>query len=438
MEEQTRTRQLSTETLQIGSLSEIASSAISVQSVERFGVFIGFTLLYLATLSQNLSITHDSILYLYSITTGDPHYHANHLLYEHFGVLISQILCAIGIIGFSYGVWYYSTAIEIYIFQLALLMLCFKFLLSRNATLSTFVTCAIIHSAAVLLHESSILFGVVPVVAICCLPQRTWAEKFRTLFVYLVVCAILVGGSYLLAAHSLDKLNSFEQFIYWAAGNGTQEEWSGLTLRSMLLAVVGFARALVSFSFLFSISEMQSTLASMFPANNLTDEVYLVRNIQSSVAVLLAVAVIALSGMLALLAMVSVCRLMKAGLSYQLLLVLSWLVPTTVFFVAFNPSNVDFWIVALLLGIVIIAAGAAHRSRGYNYLFATAVALVFLSNFVGVILPASDNSNDYNRQLISHYASYLSEEDVLVIADDWPIVGHLNYYDRPTLTFLRP
>ena len=448
-----------------------ASSTAFEQSAERLGIFIGFTLLYLATLSQNLSITHDSIEYLDAITNADPKFHANHLLYEHFGVLISQIgspwfnaqqslgiagaiaggfvtqtiysmlrdnfkvsaytsLCAIGIIGFSYGIWYYSTAVEIYIFQLALLMLCFKFLLSQKASYSTFATCALIHSSAVLLHESSVLFGAVPLVAICYLPHRSKAEKFRILIVYVALCALIVGGSYLLAAHSLGKLTSIEQFINWVAGNGSQEEWSGFSLHSILLAVVGSARALISFSFLLSIPEMQGALTSLFPANNLTDETFLVRNLQPFFAISLAVAVIVLSGILMLLAMISVSRLIKAGPSCQLLLVFSWLIPTTLFFIAFNPSNVDFWIPVFALGIVLMAVGAAHRSTVYNSLFATAAVLVFISNFIGVILPATDSSNDYNRQLIDHYANTLSQEDVLVIADDWPIAYHLDYYDR--------
>ena len=77
--------------LRLDTLRLIVSSAASVQSAERIGIFIGFTLLYLATLSQNLSIAHDSIAYLHSITDANPKFHANHLFYEHFGVLISQI-----------------------------------------------------------------------------------------------------------------------------------------------------------------------------------------------------------------------------------------------------------------------------------------------------------------------------------------------------------
>ena len=448
-----------------------ANSVASVQSAERLGIFIGFTLLYLATLSQNLSITHDSIAYLHSITDANPKFHANHLLYEHFGVLISQIgspwfdaqqslgiasaiaggfvtqviysilrenfkvsayisLCSIGIIGFSYGIWYYSIAVEIYIFQLSLLMLCFKLLLSPKAGFSTFITCAFIHSTAVLLHESSVLFGAVPLVAIYCLPQRSWAEKFRILAVYLTLCAVIVGGSYLLAASTLDKLNSIEQFFIWVTGNGSHEEWSGFSLHSVLLAFVGSARAMVSFSFLLSIDEMQNALTSWFPANNLTDESFLVRNLHSTYATLLAISAVALSGILALLALISVRGLIKAEITNQLMLALSWLVPTTIFFISFNPSNVDFWIPVFVLGIVLIAAGHTHKSISHSYLFALAAVLVFTVNFAGVIRPATDSSNDYNRQLISSYANTLSQDDILVIADDWPIAEHLDYYER--------
>ena len=457
--------------LRLDTLRLIVSSAASVQSAERIGIFIGFTLLYLATLSQNLSIAHDSIAYLHSITDANPKFHANHLFYEHFGVLISQIgspwfntqqllgiasavaggfvtqtiysmlrenfkvnayisLCALGIIGFSYGIWYYSIAVEIYIFQLALLMLCFKLLLSEKAGFSTFVTCAFIHSAATLLHESSVLFGAVPLAAICYLPRRNWVEKFRILIVYLALCAFIVGGSYLLAAHTIGKLDSIEEFLIWVTGNGSQEEWSGFSVHSILLAIVGSARTMVSFSFLLSISEMQNALSAWFPANDLTDETFLVRNLQSWFAVLLAVAVVVLSGILALLAMVSAFRLIKTGVTYPLILALSWLVPTTVFFISFNPSNVDFWIPVFVLGIILIAAGQIHRSTFCNRLFALAAVLVFIANFTGVIRPATDSSNDYNRQLISHYAATLSQDDILLIADDWPIAEHLNYYDR--------
>jgi len=448
-------------------------SSASIRGIDNFAVFFGFTLLYLANLSQNLSITHDSIAYLQSIANADPVFHANHLLYEHFGILISQLgsrwfsaqqslgiasafsggfvvlvtyrmlrsdfnvqtytsLCAVGVIGFSYGIWYYSIAVEIYIFQLALLMLCLKLLFAKKIHFSTVATCALVHSAAVLLHQSSVLFGVVPVVAICCLADRNWADKARMLLIYLTLCAIVVGGSYILAAHSLDRLNSIQQFTLWAAGNAPHDDWSGFSWRSVLLAAVGLARALVSFSFLFSIPELHGVLTTLFPANNLSDEMFLVRNIEPAHAIFLGGAVIFLAVSLLVFAIIAASQLLRAGFSYRLILLITWLLPTVAFSVVFNPSNVDLWIAAFVLCIVIIAVGMTNAPRHFNHLFAVAAILVFITNYTGVVRPANDSNNDYYRQAIIFYANIITRDDVLVIADGWPIADHLNYYDQFT------
>ncbi len=138
---------------------------------------IGFALLYLLTLSRALSVTHDSALFLGPIETLHPRLVPNHLWFEPIMASAYQVLMlmwpdigaqraaealnavagamalqaayviavwriglerrraalAVACAGFTYGVWYYSIAIEAYALPLALTAWAFFGLTARTA-----------------------------------------------------------------------------------------------------------------------------------------------------------------------------------------------------------------------------------------------------------------------------------------------------------------
>lgn len=440
-----------------------------------FYLFVGFLLLYVTTRSNNLSITHDSVAYLAKIGTGELEFHANHLLYTHIVWLASQpfqmllsselsiyLVHACGgaiamsvfygimlyrlqfsvckaflltmLVGLSYGVWYYSVSIEIYIFPLALLLGVFYILLSERYTLLLFFAIASLHSLAALFHQSSILFA--PVIILAVFTHSGWGMRARisALALYVGACALIVGGSYLYAAGTLGKLNSFGDFVTWLRGNNAIDSGiQAIGIQSAIQGFVGFARALIALNFLFAHDYFSDLIQSAFSANSLADEIYLVRNLGMALSSLLIAAAVILAFLLMAFAALAIRQAATGGVEKRrtVILLLAWLLPYTLFFLIFNPSNVDFWmtqfaIIVMLLGIL---GGERLFLKPYvRRMLGVSVLLIFFVNATGVIIPAMDEKNDLYKWMALEYESYLEKDDMLVIPDSWPVGPHLSYH----------
>ena len=210
-------------------LTQRSAWQICVQLLLRLSPFLPVFILYLATASSNLSITHDSIALRDDIVTGRLEFHPNYLLFTNFlwlliapleilfttvqslqiiqaaaGALSLHIFYkllvdrlsinsiyatgALLIATFSYGLWYYSIALEVYIFPLCLLLLSFYILSAERITITSITAAAVLHSLATLVHQSSILFSFVIVVCLLVTTEITVQERIRRFGLYVLVC----------------------------------------------------------------------------------------------------------------------------------------------------------------------------------------------------------------------------------------------------------
>ncbi len=369
------------------------------------------------------------------------------ILTQKFGVWKKLAFASTCLMGFSYTIWYYSVAIEIYIYTLFFLLLAFSLLLKPKLSWEDIVLCASLQSVAILFHQGSILFGFVAVVAILTCQACDVKTRIKMFLVYLFVGVVFVGFSYLCVASNEGVLDSAFTFFGWLIGNGSTEtsnsdfSFHGFSFRNIFLMVVGFSRAIISIYFVLVNTGAQDVLQSIFSQNSLSDEIYLAQSISEFTAILLVIACFCL--MIALL-WVAVKGVRTFGLTdgrisqREFLLFLSWLLPYTLFFTVFNPSNVDFWMIQFVLVVMLLTIGLAGYSNqrvALTMVYLGAFSICMINGF-GTILPAHNPDNDYYRQLVSSIDKKLSENDVLLVANAWPLTYHLEYYSDIQYTAL--
>ena len=447
--------------------------------------FLVFFVFYSVLLSQNLSITHDSINYLLQVNSGKFIYHLHHLIYQPFLVVIVSALSflgleidiqiAIGMVsalagalslqavylimknrlqldtyviwlglfacGFSFGIWYYSETIEIYTLPLCCLAWTFYFLLNENPGYKTVLIAAILHSIAILFHQTAIFFAFVPVFALLSLRVATLSKRFVFLGTYVLTGTIIVSSAYFLAAVGNDAVNSVSDFIEWFVGSANSEKYvRALSPSSILLAAVGFGRAIIGAHFIFGIPELRELLLNIFSGNSLQDEIFFVQNLTLPVIYTLCAISILTIIVILFLTTIAIRNLVKGKYhspKRSILLLITWLLPYTLFFIIWDPTNVDLWIPQVVVFWVLLAALCVNRvehKRKYAYLLLCCVFGLFIVNGVGSVLPAKNKSLDYYRVHVNMLKQEIDAGDHLYIGDSWPITEHLKYHSEIDFT----
>ena len=439
--------------------------------------------LYIFTLSNNFSLTHDSIQFLLALKAGDASLHPNHLLYlpflnfvvrvwsflgtdlpvhiiveavgtiagtltllagyliltRRFDVLRWNAMAAIAVAAMTYGVWYYSVAIEIYIFPLCLLTWTFFVLTAPELNWRGIAIAAVLHSTAMLFPQTAALFSVVPLIVLLTRRPNETARvaPFGRLLLYVGIGTIIVSVAYWSAANSLGHAGSVDEFVIWFLGYGTHGElWSSISLKTLFLAATGFSRALIGGHFMFGIPALRGPLESAFSGNSLEDEAFLVQGLP-------AWACYALAGLAILAAVLLIFLTIRAGLllarkqsvmpRHGLVLLIAWLVPYTLFSLAFVPVNADFWVVQGFVTLLLVAGSLQSRDapdfQPAKYLAVLATALFFV-NGAGTAFPASNPKNDFYRANLTSLQNHLTAKDYLLIGDSWPLRNHLRLHTK--------
>ncbi len=443
-------------------------------------LLFGMSALYLTTLSQNLSITHDSIQHLLDATANAPRLHGNHILYspmlhavltlgrplsQAFGLIIADHLLIEGMgalaggltlwfgyqiltlrlaaapvtaalamvtAGLTYAIWYYSVAIEIYIFPL--MMLTASYLVASKAERPPVATigAALLHSLAILLHQTSVFF--IPSALVLLFAYARPGRRWRDVLLYAAIGIVTVSIAYFVAFR-LSQPHAFGvSFGTWLIGHGNADHyWSPASPMALVYAAVSYARAFVSAHFVFGMPLFEGALKTAFEANNLEEEQFLVREFSEAQGLLL----LGLSGLIAMakvtMVVTAIAVLVRGNYqspSASLLALLLWIVTYAAFFIAWDSKNVDFWlpqtfILVLLLGALLPDSALGERSAQKT--FALLAFGLFIVNGFGVVLPARDPDNDYHHARLAPVHQQMTAHDLLVIGDSWPSARHITY-----------
>ena len=440
--------------------------------------FIGFFVFYLLLLSNNLSITHDSINYLLQVTSLEFLFHSNHLIYQPALVVVVSTLSsmgfevdsrivievvsavagaltlqaaylimvkrlglsvfitwmALGACGFSFGIWYYSVAIEIYTLPLCFLAWTFYLLMDEAITSKSVFIAAVLHSIAILFHETAIFFALVPLLALLSLGERKLSSRIYLLGIYVLTGTIIVSTAYLLAAASTGHIDSIDQFLHWFMGGGGEQYWSPVSPTALVLAAVGFGRAIIGAHFMFGIPKLQEVFQQIFSGKSLDDEIYFVQNLSIATTVTLCVIAVMTLALILFMVAIAVKNLFQGNFispKRGVILLLAWFLPYTLFFIAWDPSNVDLWIPQVAVFWILLAAlltDKDEKKKSGAYLLLVCSLSLLLVNGVGSVFQAKSKELDYNWVKVNQLNEQLKPGDYLYIGDSWPISDHIKYY----------
>lgn len=445
---------------------------------EKIKIFLFFFAFYLINLTYNFSSASDGITYLNEFESSTNLFQPHHLFYHlttyvwfkciHFILPFldnNYIIESINILwgagaltvfylilrhrfqlpankafigtllpGFSFGVWFYSTNIEVYAPPLFFIFV-IVYLLSKPVLTRKDIWLIIFsHVLVILFHQVSVLLT--PPILLSLFLRRKEINFIR----YFLQHAIVGGGSvvlvYFLTGWVILGNNDMTSFTNWLEGyTNTPGYWFPLNIHTLMNACIGFGRAFLGSHFVFKVGFVENYMQESFFYHNLEDEVYLVRNMSGTTAMIL----LALTAVLILIAAYMLIRvLLKAKtlsrqFSYILVPLLSVLAVYVVFFIFWMPQIVDFWIPQTALVWAVLAGcwfnlPSNRNKKSAYYTVITLAALLLVINYFGSIRWLKNIDNDYYYAKVKEVNTISSNKDMLLLQDGWLIKSYIHRY----------
>jgi hypothetical protein len=508
-----------------------ASADKRAPALELVVLFLSFLAVYSFTLSDNLAAAHDSISYANVIDAGyrpgNNFFHPHHLLYNALAYLWvgacrgvgleadsarlvswlnavfgSLTLCVVYLIvrrrmrqdatfalmatalpAFSFGFWFYSVSLEVYLVPLFFLMTSLYLLSSeeasfggavhrgreepgtgagtgtkiwREADARTFMAVGLTHGLAMLFHQVHLLFlGVVVLAAWRVQAGTRGRVMLARLAAYAAVAAPTVLIPYAIVIFGFQRLRTPDEiwrWLTWFAHNPAF--WSPPGASGLFKAAVGFGRSIVGLHFAFAVPGVKALIERLLHGHWFMDEEFLVRNLDPRMAWVL----VGLSSTLTLgVAGGLTLRLPRWRLLWRrhrtlFLLIAAWIALYTGFFFFWEPDNVEFWIPQSVCAWLLFAmiwstapsdaepvaqAGAALdplARPGWPRLnvsvMSALAALLLMLNFAGSIQFTRERDNDYYYARVSALIELARPGDLVITGREWIIGGYLERYTR--------
>lgn len=435
--------------------------------------------LFGATLSANLVIAHDSVGYLRAIVGGplEEVLHPHHLLYNPaaalwlgalralgvdagapalvsllnavFGALSAGLVFALlrrrgavprplafagtALVVSSFGFWFYSICVEVYIVPLCFLLAALFVVTAERLTPARLAAVGALHGLAMVFHQVHVLFGVVVLAALWAKRGDLRGRWGLPLALYLGAGTLVVVTSYGAALAALGIASPEEAWL-WFTGYAHQEHfWNSPSVSTAAKAAVGFTRAFVGMHFAFALEPVQALMQQAFPNKFLTDEVFLVRGLSASAAyALLSLAAIAGATLLGAFVLgLRRYRLLPSQPASLVRLTTVWLLVYGLFFFFWEPHNVEFWIpqsVCVWLLITLLWRPTPGEAAGRRAaVFAGLAGLLFVVNYWGTIRFAQDPDRDAYRYAVAPLAEVVRDGDLVVLGRTHLMRNYVEY-----------
>jgi hypothetical protein len=254
----------------------------------------GTLLLYIFTQCDALSPAHDSVLYLRMIERGE-YFHPHHLLYNAAAALwlglwsgvlpgadsVTLISWMNGVFGAlsigvvflllrhramldrvqaltgallpaaSFGVWFYSVTIEVYIPALLFLLMAFYLLTDSRKSIGVFTAAGAMHGLAMLFHQVHVLFAVPALFVLlrAIMPARESAEKLRMLKAglgYVIAGMLVTAVPYVVIGAGVLGHSTVQEFMAWLLGYASEGKyWHAPGVTTIVHVGIGFVRSIV-------------------------------------------------------------------------------------------------------------------------------------------------------------------------------------------------
>jgi hypothetical protein len=345
----------------------------------------------------------------------------------------------------SFGVWFYSASIEVYILPLLLLLAAAFVLLAPTLTARHLLAVGALHGLAILGHQVHALFGVVVVATVWARRDDLRVGLRGGLVRWAATAAGIVALGYGLVIALVVEPSSAGDATAWLSGYADDGSWWVVPGVSTLpSAAFGAGRAVVGGHFMFRLDAVHDAVESAFPDRSLSDESFLVRHLAEWVAVVLAVVALAGVGLFLATFVRGVRRRGWVPAPARRLAVLLgvWAGAYTLFFLLWEPSNPEFWIPQVTCLWLVTAALSAprttraddegddervdegRRDRRWSWALLAGALLVGVTNLVGSILPAVDAANDIYAWRYGALRGLVGRGDAVVVDRPHLSVGY--------------
>lgn len=431
---------------------------------------------FLATLAHNFSASHDSIHYLLGITGDDPPFHQHHLLYHvlaHKWLVLGRLLlpgipdpfliesftavwgssvlamvytifrnrffltaarATVGtaLVACSYGVWFYSVNIEVYMPPLFFILSGLYLLTRPLRGQGDAWRIGVLHSLAILFHQMNVLFVVV--VFYTFYLQRQNLRVVPAMMRYILTVGLITGAAYVLAGWVAEGHNSVTAFTEWVLGYTVGHGyWQAPGWATPLYVLAGFTRAFIGGHFLFRVPVLETFFSRSFHGHGLQDEVFLAQDISGPFAWFLMVLAAAFAAILLTLIIRAVVSCRKGeGNSLLLKPLVGCLLVYFLFFCFWIPEILEFWILqSVLVWLLVVGMSPSirlpFRLPSMGGLLAL-LALLFTVNYFGSLRWLKDPERDWYHQEVAEIGKKLKPGDLVVVEDEWILKDYLRYY----------
>lgn len=447
---------------------------------EQLLVFAGAYIFFLFTLAENFSGPHDSITYLNGIVDGYPLVNQHHLLYHYAAYLWLQVwqfvfpsvkdyyiveafsalwgsaslavvysffrnrfllskkesLFSTLVILFSYGFWFYSTNIEVYAAPMFFILLALYYLTQSHLGERHWWLVILLHCLAIVFHQVNALFT--PVIVYKLWKQRKEISFFKWFSRYAITGILIVGGAYFVVGWMVEEQNSLSKWIKWMQGYaGGSVFWYPLSAKTPVDIGYGFSHALLGGHYVFHIQPLQNFMNASLASHSLADELYIARNISTSMAWFLGLLTIVLSTAILLL-LTRFIRYYKA-VSERYKPIVPPLLLTfgiySLFFVFWMPEILEFWLLQTVI-MWLLLLGTLRIKELPRYFKVSVVSgflalTLFSINYLGSIRWMQHKEND-----LYYVKAKLVEEkvengkDIVLMQDGWILKDFFKYFTK--------
>ncbi|MEJ5244288.1 MAG: hypothetical protein WHV28_01100 [Bacteroidota bacterium] len=430
-------------------------------------VYSVFLAIYLLTLSKNQAIAHDGIIYAARAKEGVWVFHPHHLLYHVFTLLVIkgihifipscevylilsginsafgaalvtlfclilierydfkriQAISASFLVAFSYGIWYYSTCVEVYIIPLFFAVLSLYYFLKNP---DDYFKISLFAALATLFHQTYVFLLFVYLISFLFSRKKTSIIlKFGIYFL------LLVGIPYVLVLIFDYKVKSISEAYYELTfyAHKLPYFWSKLGFSIILNDLIGFARVITSIHLILGLDFVQNIISNYFSSNSFKEEYYLIRNASNWEIYFALILLFTLCTIFCYFFTISIKNFIK-NKSYKIEKV--WLILFLIFFVGFfsfwSSNNLEFWISIYFFLILFLVI---FNKNNVNFkLYLTIGILLFSYNFISTTQFVLTSDNDFYQNKINNLKLAIDKNDLLVIDNNnYMLYDYLKYND---------
>ena len=342
------------------------------------------------------------------------------------------------LVAFSFGYWFYSGSIKTNIIPVFLTICVLTVLLKHKLSKRDIIVLSILNGLAIVFHEAFILTAFSTLLILALTKKKLPNRRIYSLGMYATLLSLFVISAFGIVIVLHENLQSFSDGIIWVTRDSPKPGiWNSLSIATLEKALVGFLHSIFGIYFCFKFLFFQNLLSLVPGRHDVASGLYLVRNLPTSIAFILFCFDLIVGLFCITIFVLSFSSLKNLFVSERELLLppLMLLLVFGLFFLFWDPSNMEFWVVQSVMFWLIFGriVKASNTPRIFRAVFPILPVLIFLVNYFGNMYFLHSEGNDHYRVQATAIASLTNTGDI-IISDESS--QQRAYYKRHAMRYL--